>query len=66
MQLSAQWIDHSPDLAKCARKAKAIRAEPTCTCGVTERHEHCGGCGKLLSKGDWAAPPIATFVLKIR
>lgn len=65
MKLSPEWTEHSPDLATCVLSAPMIRAEPTCECGIRERHKHCGGCGRLISKGDWDAPPIATYILPI-
>ena len=63
MELSKEWIEHSPDLAKCVRESGTVRCEPDCSCGIKERHEHCKGCGGLLSKGDWDAPglTIGTF-----
>jgi len=54
-QLSSQWRDHT-EFHPCA-KGKLVRAEATCPCGITERHTHCPGCGKLATKGDWDAPP---------
>ena len=66
MKLSKKWIDHSPDyLNKCMSKGE-IKAEPDCQCGIKERHTHCKGCGKVASIGDWGAPPIATYKIRMR
>jgi hypothetical protein len=41
-----------------------VKAEPAC-CGYGERHQHCPSCGWIISVGDWAAPPIATFYIRL-
>jgi len=61
IKLSAEWVEHPPDLTH--REKPWIRAEPDCSCGITERHTHCGVCGGLISIGDWDAPPIMEFII---
>jgi len=72
--LRAQWIEHSPDILhdkmRCGQPgarvlAAEIHAEPSCPCGIRERHTHCAGCGRLVSRGDWDAPPIASVTWRI-
>ena len=53
MKLSRQWVQHSPDLSRCARSGKPLRAEADCPCGLKMRHQHCYGCGLVLVTGDW-------------
>ena len=51
----------------CARSwrgaAQVVRHEPDQECA--ERHEHCESCGAILSRGDWDAPPIATYTVPL-
>lgn len=69
--LSRAWVQHLPDYyGQCGGRQLSdlteIRAEADCPCGITERHIHCGGCGRVLSIGDWDAPPIAVYRLDLR
>ena len=66
MRWSKEWVEHSPDLAKCIRENGEQRAEADCPCGVSERHTHCKGCGLLLCKGDWDAPGLTIGTLRVR
>ena len=53
-----RWLEnHTPE------SYKRILCEPDCECGIKERHSHCVHCGKLISVGDWGAPPIAEFTI---
>ena len=61
--LSSEWVDHMPDLTHTEKPW--IKAEPDCPCGIKERHRHCGVCGKLISIGDWDAPPIAEWIIRV-
>lgn len=64
--LSSAWIEHTPNIPrKCGGnpKARNTRHEPGCKCGTDERHEHCLGCGRIASKGDWDAKPIMELTL---
>ena len=58
-------IDEYPGSWMHRHGARAIRTEPPCPCGTTERHEHCSHCGALISVGDWDAAPIATYTLRV-
>jgi hypothetical protein len=48
--LTREPINHLPDFAKCLR-AGIHKAGPDCPCGIQETHEHCLGCGKIVSIG---------------
>ncbi len=75
VRMSSRWVEHLADtdrdgLMSCGRvpprvKSAQIRAEPfACECNLGVRHTHCAGCGRLVSKGDWDAPPIAEFTIR--
>lgn len=75
-RLSARWVDHLTDtdsagMMRCGKvpprvPAAMIRSEAYgCECFLGVRHTHCAGCGRLMSKGDWDAAPIAEFTLKL-
>jgi hypothetical protein len=65
--LSREPIDHLPDsFSKCIARRNLIKVGNGCSCGIQERHEHCPGCGRLVSIGDWGAPPIAEYTLSKR
>lgn len=49
-KLTREPIEHSPDFAKCL-KSGIHKAGPDCPCGIKEQHEHCKGCGKVVSIG---------------
>ena len=53
------WIEHMPD------NLVTYKSEPDCACGVDERHTHCLCCGRVISKGDWGAPPIAEWRIEL-
>lgn len=60
--LSSDWIKHNPnDSNKCIKKRGVLRAGADCPCGITERHEHCLNCGRVIAIGDWDAEPIAEY-----
>jgi len=50
MELTTEWANHG-DMFHPHLQAKALECDETCECGITERHQHCGVCGKLVSKG---------------
>ena len=60
LKLSPNWVTHSEFRHT---EAQIIHAEANCTCGVRERHTHCGVCGYVISRGDWDAKPIAIYTI---
>ena len=66
MKWLSEPINHSPDYFNQCMSHGEYRAEADCPCGITERHTHCKGCGRIVSIGDWGAPPIARYKLKFK
>ena len=70
MKLSKKWIEHLADgtgLERCAGSRSLITHRAICPCGEKmpkdERHEHCPGCGGLVSIG--TGKTIASWTIKI-
>lgn len=64
--VSSKGADHTiTDPPRCQGKVAAARkALPGCPCGITEEHEHCSICGRLVSVGPGTV--IAEYRLKLK
>jgi hypothetical protein len=59
-KLLPEWIEHTPEAFGPWNKA-----ESSCACGIKERHRHCLHCGRVVSKGDWAAPGVHIATIRL-
>jgi hypothetical protein len=60
--MSSEWGSHPPRWPnQCGH---LITCPTQCTCGIKEAHEHCSGCGKLVSVG--SGDVIAKYTLPLK